>query len=252
MSVNFEQLREQIRANQANNTAQSTTTNYNGDLFLHWDDSVLPQGGTATVRFIEHSEGNGIWVEDQYLMIPFNGTTTDLARSVNVKVPCMKMWQGSDPVLRKVSEWYKSNEALGSKYWRKLAYYYMGFDTNNIDEGVKIFRFSRQIQEVIVNTLMEQDFPNPVDHDDGVDFNIVKRKQGEFNNYSSSCFARQSRSLTKEERTMIKNTPDMKQFVVEKPSAAHQQAIMEMYEASIAGEAYSADRWGAYYKPLGQ
>jgi hypothetical protein len=36
-----------------------------------------------------------------------------------------------------------------------------------------------------------------------------------------------------------------------KPTEVELKVIKEMFEASVDGQAYDADRWGAYYKPAG-
>ena len=40
-------------------------------------------------------------------------------------------------------------------------------------------------------------------------------------------------------------------FLPKKPDDAHLKAMMEMFEASVNGEQYDADRWAEFYKPAG-
>ena len=43
----------------------------------------------------------------------------------------------------------------------------------------------------------------------------------------------------------------MSDFLPKQPSDAELKIIKEMFEASVNGEAYDPERWGAYYKPAG-
>jgi hypothetical protein len=40
-------------------------------------------------------------------------------------------------------------------------------------------------------------------------------------------------------------------FLPKKPSEVELKVLKEMFEASVDGQPYDPDRWGAYYKPYG-
>jgi hypothetical protein len=43
----------------------------------------------------------------------------------------------------------------------------------------------------------------------------------------------------------------LKDFLPKKPSEVELKVMKEMFEASVDGQAYDAERWGNYYKPRG-
>ena len=44
---------------------------------------------------------------------------------------------------------------------------------------------------------------------------------------------------------------NLSDFLPKKPTEADLKVIKEMFEASVDGQPYDAERWGAYYKPYG-
>jgi hypothetical protein len=44
---------------------------------------------------------------------------------------------------------------------------------------------------------------------------------------------------------------NLSDFLPKKPSEVELKVIKEMFEASVDGQPYDPDRWGAYYKPYG-
>ena len=93
----------------------------------------------------------------------------------------------------------------------------------------------------------------PTDFLRGLDFNIKKTSKGGYADYSTSNWARKESSLTEVEQAAIEahGLHNLADFLPKKPNEAELRIIKEMFEASVDGQAYDAERWGNYYKPRG-
>jgi hypothetical protein len=93
----------------------------------------------------------------------------------------------------------------------------------------------------------------PTDTTRGLDFKIVKGSKGGYADYSTSGWARKESALTQAEQAAIDvhGLFNLKEFLPKKPSESELRIIREMFEASVDGQPYDAERWGAYYKPWG-
>jgi hypothetical protein len=93
----------------------------------------------------------------------------------------------------------------------------------------------------------------PTDLQRGLDFQIVKTSKGGYADYSTSKWSRKESALTAEEQAAIDEHGlfNLSDFLPKKPSEVELKVLKEMFEASVDGQPYDADRWGAYYKPYG-
>jgi hypothetical protein len=93
----------------------------------------------------------------------------------------------------------------------------------------------------------------PTDLQRGLDFQIVKTSKGGYADYSTSKWSRKESALTAEEQAAIDEHGlfNLSDFLPKKPTEADLKVIKEMFEASVDGQPYDPDRWGAYYKPFG-
>ena len=93
----------------------------------------------------------------------------------------------------------------------------------------------------------------PTDYEAGTDFKIVKSTKGQYADYSTSNWARRERSLDQAERDAIASNGlfNLNDFLPKKPNAEELNAIFEMFEASVDGQMYDVERFGAYYRPYG-
>ena len=93
----------------------------------------------------------------------------------------------------------------------------------------------------------------PTDYQGGLDFTISKTSKGGYADYSTSKWSRKESALTAEEAAAVEQFGlyNLSEFLPKKPSDVELKVIKEMFEASVDGQAYDADRWGAYYKPRG-
>lgn len=230
-----------------------------------WD---LPDGGTSVIRFLPDGNPNNtyFWVERAMIRLPFNGIKgqTD-NREITVSVPCMEMYNETCPILSEVRAWYKLQDeqmnALASKYWKKRTYITQGLIVNDgVNEAtppenpIRRFAIGPQLYKLIHSAIMDPELEeSPTDYDRGIDFKIVKNKNGVYADYSTSSFARRERALTDAELDGIDQygLVDLANFIPEKPDAVRLEVIKEMFHASVDGEAYDPERWGSYYRPRG-
>jgi hypothetical protein len=152
-------------------------------------------------------------------------------------------------------------EALGRTYWKKRSYVFQGFVVNSPMEEdtvpenlIRRFVISPQIFTLIKQALMDPDMEElPTDYMRGTDFRLNKTQKGGYAHYSTSGWARKERSLNEVELQAIATHGlfNLNDFMPKKPSIDEQRAIMEMFEASVDGQLYDADKWSKHYRPSG-
>ena len=263
MALTLAEIRAKLQATETRgNTAAS-----GGDsaIYAHWN---IPEGTTSRIRFLPDgdSKNSFFWVERAMIRLPFAGIRgqTD-SKPVTVQVPCMEMY-GRDvpcPVLAEVRPWFKDPglEEMGRKYWKKKSYLFQGFvrenalgDDKTPENPIRRFAISPQIFNIIKAALMDPEMEElPTDYLRGLDFQIVKTSKGGYADYSTSKWSRKESALTADEQAAIDQFGlfNMSDFLPKKPGETELRVISDMFQASVDGEPYDADRWGAYYKPAG-
>tara|TARA_B110000503_G_scaffold12096_1_gene16350 strand:+ start:31 stop:573 length:543 start_codon:yes stop_codon:yes gene_type:complete len=167
----------------------------------------------------------------------------------------MEMYGESCGILQEVRGWFKdaSLEDMGRKYWKKRSYVFQGFVTENPlkddqapENPIRRFIIGPQIFQIIKAALMDPDMEElPTDYTAGVDFRLNKTSKGGYADYGTSNWARRDRPLNDAEMQAV-NTHglfNMSDFLPKKPDATAIKVMQEMFEASVDGEAYDADRW---------
>ena len=235
------------------------------------DNAIYPfwnikEGDTATMRFLPDGDNNNdfFWAERLMIKLPFMGVKGETAsRPVQVQVPCMEMYGESCGILAEVRGWFKdaSLEDMGRKYWKKRSYIMQGFvpenpltDDNTPENPIRRFIIGPQIFNIIKQSLMDPDMEElPTDYVGGVDFRLNKSSKGGYADYSTSNWARRDRPLNDEEMAAV-NTHglhNLGDFLPKKPGEIEIKVLQEMFEASVDGEAYDAERWSNYFRPSG-
>ena len=228
----------------------------------------IAEGTSTKIRFLPDADNNNtfFWVERSLIRLPFSGIKGDAnSRPTIVQIPCMDMY-GRDtpcPILSEVRPWFKdpSLEVKGRQYWKKKSYLFQGFVRENpmTDDRapanpIRRFIISPQIFNLVKSALMDPDLENlPTDYESGLDFTVTKGAKGGFADYSTSKWARKESSLTAAETAAIDQYGlfNLVDFLPKKPNDVELKVIKEMFEASVDGEAYDAERWGQYFKPSG-
>ena len=173
------------------------------------------------------------------------------------------MYGESCAILNEVRGWFKDPtlEDMGRKYWKKRSYVFQGFVTENglSEDGtpenpIRRFIIGPQIFHLIKSALMDPDMEElPTDYTSGVDFRIVKTSKGGYADYSTSNWARRERPLTEVETAAVEKNGlyNLSDFLPKKPSEVEVKVMQEMFQASVDGEAYDAERFGQYFRPAG-
>ena len=255
----------EIRAKLQASSQQSTGGSTGGDnaIYPHWN---IAEGTNATVRFLPDADPNNtfFWVERAMIKLPFAGVKGDTAsKPVTVQVPCMEMWGETCPILTEVRPWFKdkSLEEQGRRYWKKRSYLFQGFvvdsklqEDKTPENPIRRFIIGSQIFNLVKNALMDAEIEElPTDYVRGLDFKITKSSKGGYADYSTSSWARRERALNEQELDAIKQYSvfNLKDFLPKKPGEVELKVMFEMFESSVAGDAFDMERWGQYFKPAG-
>ena len=232
-------------------------------IYPHWN---IAEGTAATLRFLPdgNTKNTFFWQERAMIRLPFNGVKGDLeSKQVQVRVPCMEMWNETCPILTEVRTWFKdkSLEEMGRKYWKKRDYIFQGFVRENPlsedktpENPIRRFIIGPQIFTLIKGALMDPELEElPTDYLRGLDFRISKGAKGGFADYSGSKWARKESALTEAEQVAIEQygLTDLSTFLPKKPSDVEIKVLKEMFEASVDGQSYDTERWGQYFRPAG-
>jgi hypothetical protein len=150
---------------------------------------------------------------------------------------------------------------MGRKYWKKRSYIFQGFVTDNPlkedttpENPIRRFIIGPQIFQLIKAALMDPDMEElPTDYTAGVDFRLSKGSKGGYADYGASNWARRERPLSDAEMKAVNDHGlfNLNDFLPKKPTDIELKVLSEMFEASVDGEAYDADRWGQYFRPAG-
>ena len=265
MATSLAEIRAKLQAQQ--NKGQGGTSGGSGDntIYAHWN---IAEGSTARVRFLPDADAKNdfFWVAREMIKLPFAGIKGQSdSKPIIVQVPCVEMYGpgNSCPILAEVRGWFKdpSLEEMGRKYWKKKSYLFQGFvrdnpmaDDKTPENPIRRFIISPQIFNLIKNALMDPDMENiPTDYTGGLDFSVKKTAKGGYADYSTSTWARKETALTSEEQAAIDahGLFNLSDFLPKKPGEMELKIMKEMFEASVDGQAYDAERWGQYFKPPG-
>lgn len=269
MALTMAEIRAKLKAQEDNASQGGGGYSNEPQAFLaHWN---IPEGVPLNLRFLPDAdpENDYFWKERDMINLWFNGIKGGDQKKVKVTVPCNEMWGpvNSCPVLREVREWYKAKdpalEDMARNYWKKKSYLFQVFVGPNSCEVEGDVVPENPIRRVLLNKplfnkvksiLLDPDLEHiPCDLDHGVDFSIIKGKQGQFASYDQSQWKRSSRPLNEAERAAIDTHGlfTLQEFMPKQPTDAELTAIAEMFEASVNGEAYDPDRWAFAYRPAG-
>ena len=262
MATSLAEIRAKL---QAQDTRSSGNSQSGGDnaIYAHWN---IAEGTNARVRFLPDADPKNtfFWVERNMINLTFAGIKGQSdSKPVTVQVPCVEMWGEACPILAEVRPWFKdpSLEEMGRKYWKKKSYLFQGFvrenpisDDKTPDNPIRRFIISPQIFNLVKAALLDPELENlPTDYQGGLDFTVSKTSKGGYADYSTSKWSRKESALNSDEAAAIETHGlyNLKDFLPKKPTDVELKVIKEMFEASVDGQAYDADRWGNYYKPRG-
>jgi hypothetical protein len=262
MATTLAEIRAKLQASEGNRGGNKQSGGDNA-IYPHWN---IAEGSTARVRFLPdgNTKNSFFWAERAMIRLPFAGVKGQAdSKPIVVQVPCMEMYGAACPILAEVRPWFKdpSLEEMGRKYWKKKSYVFQGFvrenalsDDKTPANPIRRFTISPQIFNIIKAALMDPEMEElPTDLQRGLDFQIIKTSKGGYADYSTSKWSRKESALTAEEQAAIDEHGlfNLSDFLPKQPTEADLKVIKEMFEASVDGQPYDADKWGAYYKPYG-
>jgi hypothetical protein len=259
------EIRARIAAQENKSNNAGSTQQSDNSVYPHWN---MDEGTTASLRILPDGNQSNtfFWVEKQIIKLPFNGVKGHPEmKQVIVQIPCVEMYNDGSvcPILAEVRPWYKDEtlKEMANKYWKKRSYLFQGFVRQNpIGEDkqpanpIRRFVISPQIFTVIKSSLMDPEMEElPTDYMRGLDFNIKKTSKGGYADYSTSTWARKESALTEAEAAAIESfgLHNLSDFLPKKPGEAELRVMKEMFEASVDGQPFDNERWGAYYRPYG-
>jgi hypothetical protein len=248
---------------QESRTSGGSQSGGDNAIFPFWN---MKEGETSTLRFLPDGDESNtfFWKERLMIKLPFAGIKGETdSRPVQVQIPCMEMYGETCDILNEVRGWFKdpSLEDMGRKYWKKRSYVFQGFvadsplqEDRTPENPIRRFIIGPQIFQIIKAALMDPDMEElPTDYTAGVDFRLAKTTKGGYADYSTSNWARRERPLGDAEMSAV-NTHglfNLGDFLPKKPTDVEIKVMKEMFEASVDGEAYDADRFGQYFRPAG-
>jgi hypothetical protein len=260
--ASLSEIRARLTASESKQGGQSQFSGDNA-IYPHWS---MEEGSSATLRFLPdgNTKNTFFWAERAQIRLPFNGIKGEMdSKQVIVPVPCVEMYGDACPILAEVRTWFKdkSLEEMGRKYWKKRSYIFQGFvrenpigDDKAPANPIRRFIIGPQIFTLIKGALMDPELEElPTDLLRGLDFRISKTQKGGFADYSSSKWARKESALTEAEQAAIDQYGlfDLSTFLPKRPGEVELKVIKEMFEASVDGQSYDAERWGQYFRPPG-
>ena len=256
------EIRAKLQAMESKSSGSQSQTGGDNAIYPHWN---IDEGTSAVLRFLPDEDPNNtfFWVERQMIRLTFPGVKGGDMKPVTVQVPCAEMYGDTCPVLTEVRPWFKDSslEDMGRKYWKKRSYVFQGFVTENPiaedstpENPIRRFIIGPQIFQIIKQALMDPDMEElPTDYTAGVDFRLNKTSKGGYADYSTSNWARRDRPLGDAEMDAVNKNGlfNLSDFLPKKPDEMGVKVMQEMFEASVDGQPYDADRWSQYFRPSG-
>ena len=262
MATSLAEIRAKLQAQDTRSAGGGRSPGDNA-IYPHWN---IAEGSSTRIRFLPDGNASNdfFWAERLMIRLPFAGVKGQAdSKPVIVQVPCVEMYKEACPILAEVRGWFKdaSLEDMGRKYWKKKSYLFQGFVRENAlpddkapDNPIRRFVISPQIFNLIKAALMDPELENlPTDTTAGLDFTVTKTSKGGYADYSTSKWSRRESALTADEQAAIDTHGlfNLSDFLPKQPGEVELKVIKEMFEASVDGEAYDAERWGQYYRPPG-
>jgi hypothetical protein len=266
--ASLDDIRKKLMEQESKRSGKSNKKFENSDnsTFPFWN---VADGEESVLRFIPDKDTNNtfFWAEREMINIPFSGVigAEDEDKPVTVTVPCVEMWGRQCPIHQEIRPWYKQNdkelEKLASVYWKKRSYLLQGFvrktklvEDNAPENPIRKFWLKPQVFNMIKAILLDQEVTtSPTDFEGGLDFKIIKGKKGNFADYSTSQWSRNSSPLTQEERDAISTHGlyNLADYLPKQPTEEETAVIFDMFNVSLEGGKYDPVKWGKYFRPKG-
>ena len=259
------EIRAKLKQAESRGSDNQQRTSSDNSVYPFWN---IQEGKESVLRFLPDGDQNNtfFWVERAMIKLPFSGIKGEAeSKQVTVQVPCVEMYNDGSvcPILSEVRAWFKDPalEDMGRKYWKKKSYIFQGFvnedglnEQEKPENPIRRFIIGPQIFTLIRSALVDPELEDlPTDYINGLDFRLKKGSKGGYADYSTSNWSRRTRPLTEAEASAVDTHGlyNLSDFLPKKPGEVEMKVIKEMFEASVDGEAFDAERWGQYFRPAG-
>jgi hypothetical protein len=230
-----------------------------------WD---TPAGKDCTIRFLPDADPDNayFWRE----LIQFRWTFDDpenAGQKIKITMPSVETWDGkySCPVMKEISPLYRGSEEdkkIAGRHWGKKSALMQGFvregafnEADAPENPIRIFTVNREIFDIIYDRVLEEKqnlmLPGyPADYEEGLDFIVKVKKNGQWNDFGSSQFASNLSPLTEDELAAIDQYGlfNLDERMPKRPSDDAIALQVEMLHASLEGEPWNPD-WEEHWKP---
>lgn len=266
MAISLESIRNKVKQD----TPKLTNTNSSygdGSVYPHWN---IDEGQHVKLRFLPDADPTNevFWREKQVIKLAFAGIKGDPnSKPTTVSIPCIEMFAGYEnkcPILKVVRGWYKDGSGIeksfANKYWKKKSYIFSGFvHENPLADPVPVnpirrFVISPQIFNTVKAGLMDSELEQlPTDYLRGLDFIVQKTNKGGYSDYTTSKYVRKESALTTDELSAIDQYGllSLSAYLPKMPTDDELAIMVEMFNSSVDGEAYDAEKFGDYFRPVG-
>ena len=202
---------------------------------------------TVEFRFLPDLDDEnplGFIVENKYHELVINGQKKRIA--------CLKMYGESCPCCEHSQKYYNDgDERLGKAFWRKIDYIAQGLVIScppnvphEVKEGenpVRLVSVGPKLYKKVENSIVKGDMDEmPYDMENGYDFRIVKTKQGDYADYSTSDFKRKSTPVAEQYLAHLEMY-DLKKYRYGK---IERDQMETMIEAFLTGRSYEEEKKG--------
>lgn len=230
------ELRQQFK-NKAEGKKEFTG---NSEVYPHWN---IAEGATATVRILpdkNEDNSNYFYIDKLEHKLSIEGKDR--------KIPCIKMYGEKCPICELSAKYYKAEgkDSVQGKYYyfKRTSLMKALILKDPIDysaggesaEGqVKTLQFTFQLMKVINAAIASEAEGKaleelPWDMDAGYNFIIEKTKQGQHDNYSTSCFANKQTAIADKYLDVVEEgRVDLSTLLPANPGLAKVQALLEQH-----------------------
>jgi len=263
--LSLAQMRAKLIEQETNKGKKFENTSDNAS-YPFWN---IPDNSTAHVRFLPDGNPDNGWfhVSKKTINLPFPGVLgASIEKPLKVSITCPETFNKKCPIQEEIKSlnWWNGTDAekaLARTYYRKVSYIYQGFVCNSVlkeenvpENPIRRFVLNQSLHDKIIAAIKDPDMEDvlPTDYDNGLDFRIVKTKQGQYANYDNSSFSRKPRSLNQTEREAIEQYGlfDLSKFLSKEPDSTYLTLMMELFEASINGELFDQEKF-KIFRPYG-
>jgi gp32 DNA binding protein like len=259
----LDDIRKKLKEMESRKGGQTRNSDEPSLTYPFWNVPIDNKG--ATVRFLPDKDTSNtfFWRERQIINLTFPGIKGhDEHKPVTVKVPCVEMWGDTCPILKEIRPWWNDTSLVETarKYWKKRSYMFQALviedplNEKPLENPIRRLIIGPQIFNIIKSALLDPDMENsPTDYINGTNFTILRTKKGEYNDFSTSKYARKESALTEEQLEVIEKHGlfNLNDWLPPRPDAQAINAIAEMFEASVNGDLYDPERWASYFRPYG-